>query len=131
MKAFTDDLPHQGLSQLFDVVVMFKVLLLQKFYNLSDSQIEYLIHDRLSFRKFLGLGVGDETPGREIIDLFREKLTRTGVMDVLFERLDEYVRDHGIIINYGSIVEISLMENGKTGKIMKMIRKKMANQKEA
>jgi hypothetical protein len=46
----------------YDVVMMFKIMILQRYYGLGDTQIEYQIHDRLSFKKFLCLESGDKVP---------------------------------------------------------------------
>jgi len=46
----------------FDVVLMFKVMVLQSLYNLSDDAVEYQVRDRLSFMRFLGLTIGDRVP---------------------------------------------------------------------
>jgi len=46
----------------FDVVMMFKIMILQRYYGLKDKQVEYQIIDRLSFKKFLGLESGDKVP---------------------------------------------------------------------
>jgi IS5 family transposase len=59
----------------FDVILMFKVLVLQSLYNLSDERIEFQIRDRLSFMRFLGLSLGDAVPDEKTIWLFREQLT--------------------------------------------------------
>ena len=45
-----------------DVILMLKMLVLQNLYNLSDEELEYQINDRLSFMKFVGLGIGDKVP---------------------------------------------------------------------
>jgi len=42
--------------------MMFKILVLQTLYNLADEQVEYQIRDRLSFMRFLGLGLEDTVP---------------------------------------------------------------------
>lgn len=60
----------------FDPVLMFKVLVIQTTNNLSDERTEFLINDRLSFMRFLGLGLDDRVPDARTIWLFREKLTR-------------------------------------------------------
>ena len=39
---------------------MFKVLILQRYYNLSDEQVEYQINDRMSFMRFLELTITEE-----------------------------------------------------------------------
>ena len=60
----------------FDAVMMFKILVLQTLYNLADEQIEYQIRDRLSFMRFLGLGLEDVVPDATTVWLFREALSR-------------------------------------------------------
>ena len=59
-----------------DAVLMFKVLVLQALFNLSDEQTEYQILDRLSFMKFLGLELCDDVPDARTIWLFRETLRK-------------------------------------------------------
>src|SRR5262245_59414095 len=61
-----------------DVVTMFKVLVLEALYSLSDDQPEFQIKDRLSFMRFLGLGLGDDVRDAKTIWLFRERLVRAG-----------------------------------------------------
>lgn len=62
----------------FDCVLMFKVLVLQSLYNLSDDQTEYQIRDRLSFRRFLGLAMDGRVPDAKTVWLFRETLVNAG-----------------------------------------------------
>ncbi len=59
---------------------MFKILKLQRYYELGDTQIEYQILDRLSFKKFLGLDSGDKVPDEKTVWAFREKLTNEGLL---------------------------------------------------
>ena len=65
----------------FDVVMMFKILILQRFYGLGDTQIEYQIIDRTSFKKFLGLESGDKVPDEKTVWAFRESLTNKGLVE--------------------------------------------------
>ena len=65
----------------YDAVLMFKVLILQTLYTLSDDQTEYQIRDRLSFMRFVGLALEDRVPDAKTIWLFREQLTRAGAGD--------------------------------------------------
>jgi transposase len=62
----------------FDHVLMFKVLLLQAMHALSDERCEYLIKDRLSFMRFLGLGLADPVPDANTVWTFREGLNEFG-----------------------------------------------------
>src|SRR5918997_723584 len=72
----------------YDAVLMFKILLIQANNNLSDERTEFLINDRLSFMRFLGLGLSDRVPDARTIWLFREKLTKAGAIKTLFDRFD-------------------------------------------
>ncbi len=72
----------------YDYVLMFKILVLQRMYNLSDEQAEYQIVDRTSFRDFLGLSSGDKVPDARTIWAFREQLTRKALHDRLFADFD-------------------------------------------
>ena len=70
----------QGGRPPFDPVLMFKILVIQAANNLSDERTEFLINDRLSFMRFLSLGLCDRVPDSLTIWLFREKLTRAGAV---------------------------------------------------
>ena len=60
----------------FDSVLMFKILILQAMHSLSDERAEYLIKDRLSFMRFLGLSLSDAVPDANTIWTFREALKK-------------------------------------------------------
>ena len=93
----------------YDEVLMFKVLILQSLYNLSDDVTEYQILDRLSFMRFLGLSLGDRVPDAKTIWLFREQLTQAGLVKELFERFDTYLRESGFEAKGGQIVDASIV----------------------
>lgn len=99
----------QGGRPPFDPVLMFKVLVIQAANNLSDERTEFLINDRLSFMRFLGLGLSDRVPDARTIWLFREKLTKTEAIKPLFERFDAALREAGYIAMGGQIVDASLI----------------------
>ena len=65
----------------YDPVLMFKVLVLQTLYTLSDDQTEYQLKDRLSFMRFVGLALEDRVPDAKTLWLFREQLTRAGAVE--------------------------------------------------
>jgi len=94
----------------YDYVLMFKVLILQRYYNLSDDTIEYAILDRLSFMRFLGLGINDPVPDAKTIWLFRDKLTAAGMVEKLFSHLDKQLDKDGIIVHKGKLVDASIVE---------------------
>ena len=85
----------------FDHVFMFKVLILQAMHALSDERCEYLIKDRLSFMRFLGLGLADAVPDANTIWTFREALKKADAVDVLFARFDAALREAGFLAMSG------------------------------
>ena len=99
----------QGGRPAFDPVMMFKILIIQTTNNLSDERAEFLINDRLSFMRFLGLGLSDRVPDARTIWLFREKLTKAGAIELLFKRFDATLRRSGYIAMSGQIVDASLI----------------------
>jgi IS5 family transposase len=98
----------------WDEVLMFQVLVLQQLYNLSDDQIEYQIRDRLSFMRFLGLGVEDRVPDAKTVWLYREKLAQAGKVKTLFDRFDAYLRDNGYLAPLGDAsITCQAMDGGQ------------------
>ena len=91
----------------FDVVMMFKIMILQRYYGLGDTQVEYQIIDRLSFKKFLGLESGDKVPDEKTVWLFRENLTKSGVIELLFRQFIQFLEENGLIFNEGKLVDAS------------------------
>jgi IS5 family transposase len=91
----------------YDVVMMFKIMILQRFYGLGDTQIEYQILDRLSFKKFLGLESGDKVPDEKTVWAFRENLTNSGLVEDIFSKFTNYLESKRLIINEGKMVDAS------------------------
>jgi IS5 family transposase len=89
---------------------MFKVLILQRLYNLSDAQMQYQILDRLSFQRFLGQGLHGSVPDEKTIWLFREVLTKHGIIEKLFDRYRAHLEKQGLMTNNGSIIDASFVE---------------------
>ena len=94
----------------FDVVMMFKILILQRYYNLGDRQVEYQIVDRTSFKKFLGLDTGDKVPDEKTVWSFRERLTQSGSVEDLFELFVSHLEQKGLVFNEGQIIDASFTE---------------------
>jgi IS5 family transposase len=93
----------------FDPVLMFKILVLQALYNLGDDQTEFVINDRLSFMRFLGLGLGDKVPDAKTIWLFREHLTQARAVENLFARFDKHLAKSGYLAMGGQIVDATIV----------------------
>ena len=99
----------QGGRPPFDPVMMFKILVIPAANTLSDERTEFLINDRLSFMRFLGLSLSDRVPDARTIWLFREKLTRAEAIKPLFDRFDAALREAGYVAMGGQIVDASLI----------------------
>ena len=93
----------------FDHVLMFKVLLLQAMHTLSDERCEYLVKDRLSFMRFLGLGLAEPVPDANTIWTFREALKRAGAVEALFQQFDTALRAAGYLAMGGQIVDATIV----------------------
>ena len=81
----------------WDEVLIFKALVLQAMYNLSDDQAEYQLRDRLSFMRFLGLGLEDAVPDAKTLWLYREALAKAGAVEDLFDQFDRFLKDKGYL----------------------------------
>lgn len=94
----------------FDELLMFKALVLQSLYNLSDEQLEFLIRDRYSFCRFLGLSPEGRIPDAKTVWLFREALQKRNLMEKLFDRLLNQIEVAGYLPRMGQIVDASIVE---------------------
>ena len=93
----------------FDHVVMFKVLILQTQNNLSDERTEFYLRDRLSWMRFLGLGLGDPVPDANTVWTFREALTKAGAIEPLFALFDQALRGAGYLAMAGQLVDATIV----------------------
>ena len=93
----------------WDTVVMFKAIVLCALYNLSDEQFEYQLRDRLSFMRFLGLGLEDPAPDATTVWLYREQLVRAGLVDELFEVFDAHLKAQGWLAMGGQMIDASIV----------------------
>ena len=93
----------------WDAVVMFKAIVLCALYNLSDDQVEYQIRDRLSFVRFLGLGLEDKVPDAKTVWLYRDQLSQAGMIKTVFENFDSYLKDRGYLAMGGQIIDASIV----------------------
>ena len=94
----------------FDVVLMFKVIFLQRYYGLGDKQIQYQIIDRTSFRQFLGIHTVDEIPDEKTVWHVKNILSKVGSFDALFDKFRSYLDGKGLSFNEGKIIDASFVE---------------------
>lgn len=98
---------NQAGAKPYDYMMMFKIIILQRYYGLGDKQMEYQIIDRISFKNFLGLESGDKVPDEKTIWAFRENLTNLGLVEILFEQFKNYLESLNLIINEGQMIDAS------------------------
>jgi len=94
----------------FDVILLFKILILQSLYNLSDEAMEFQILDRYSFSRFLGLHAASKVPDATTIWRFREALAKADVIDPLFTQFDMFLHDQGFRAQKGQIIDASIVK---------------------
>jgi IS5 family transposase len=94
----------------YPALAMFKVLLLQSLYGLSDAEMEEALADRLSFRRFVGLGLADAVPDHSTICRFRNLLVERGLLEKLFAELDRQLDTAGLILRRGTMLDATVIE---------------------
>ncbi|MBR1737696.1 MAG: transposase, partial [Firmicutes bacterium] len=94
----------------FDYIFLFKIIVLQKIYNLSDDATEYQINDRLSFMRFLGLGISSNIPDSKTIWKFKNDLKNANVMKELFNLFNTLLEEKHIITHEGTIVDATFVD---------------------
>ena len=94
----------------FSALLLFKAVLLQAWYNLSDYGLEEALDDRLSFRRFIGLSVGEKAPDHSTICRFREQLGRLKLTERLFALLEAQMQKKNLIVKKGTLVDATFVE---------------------
>lgn len=94
----------------YPVLVLFKALLLQALYGLSDRELEEALNDRLSFRRFVGLSLEEPVPDHTVLNRFRNRLVEEGLLQKLFGELDRQLEKAGVMLKRGTMLDASLIE---------------------
>ena len=92
-------------------LMMFKVLLVQRWYGLSDPAMEAALSDTLSFMAFAGLSLRDETPDHSTIWRFRQAPGKEGLLERLFEELARQLEGHGVVVRQGTLIDASIVSS--------------------
>ena len=88
---------------------MFKIVLLQQWYGFSDTDAEEAVRDRLSFQRFCGVPLDEETPDPSSIWRFRQSLSRLGVAELLLAEVNRQLDAHGLIVKRGTLVDATII----------------------
>lgn len=91
-------------------LLMVKALLLREWYALSDEQLEQALWDRISFRRFVGLGLDEDAPDRSTVSRFRLQLVRRGLAARLFAELNRQLEARRLVIKQGTLLDASVIE---------------------
>ncbi len=94
----------------YPVLVLFKALLLQSLYGLSERELEDALGDRLSFRRFVGLSLEDAVPDHTVFNRFRNRLREEGLLEKLFAELDRQLEQAGVMLKRGTMLDATLIE---------------------
>lgn len=91
-------------------LVMFKALLLQSLYGLSDRELEEALGDRLSFRRFAGLGLDEAVPDHTVLNRFRNLLIAQGLLDRMFDEQERQLERAGVIVKRGTMLDATVIK---------------------
>ena len=106
---FVDNRPEGGAPH-WPVVMMLKILFVQKCHAMSDPQAEEMLRDRISFRRFVGLSFDDKTPDHGTMWNFRQRLEKAGHATTLFDQTLAILREKGLLVETGTLIDATLIE---------------------
>ena len=121
-KGYSQERKSNAGRKRIDPLILFKMLVLQQLFNLSDDEVEFQVNDRRTFEGFVDLGVMNDIPDATTVAFFRERLRKVNVIDELFEMFESYLRDQGLEARGGQIIDATLVPVPKqrnTGKRIK------------
>ncbi len=97
-------------------LLLFKALLLQAWYGLSDAELEFRLGDSLAFGRFVGLSLEDEVPDHTTLCRFRNRLVRDRLLERLFAELDGQLEGAGVVLKQGTMLDATLIETQAAGR---------------
>ena len=95
----------------YDSLVLFKIELLRTWYGLSDGEVEEQVNDRLSFSRFVGLGLEDVAPDSTTVCRFRNILVEADLYDMVLNEINRQLEQQGVIVRRGAIVDASITDS--------------------
>lgn len=98
------------------IAMMLKVMMMQKWFDLSDPMMEEMLRDRISFRRFVGLSFDDQTPDETTICVFRRRLREAGHGATLFDTVLAQLRERGLVLREGTLIDATMVEAPLGGK---------------
>jgi len=107
---YADDDPSKGGAPHWPLVTMLKIVLMQKWFGLSDPMAEEMLKDRISFRQFTGLSFDDKTPDHSTICIFRKALREHGHGSTLFDQTLATLTARGLVVKEGTLIDATIIE---------------------
>lgn len=95
----------------YPALALFKALLLQQWYGLSDPALEEALADRLSFRRFIGFGLSEPVPDHSTLWRFREQLAASGLAEKAFALITKQIENSGFVLKRGTLIDASLVRS--------------------
>ena len=92
-------------------IILFKMMLVQTWYKLSDEGVEDMINDSISANEFCGLKIEDTVPDHSTLSRFRKELTELDLMDKLLNKINRQLKRHKILVSTGAIVDATITES--------------------
>lgn len=94
----------------YPVLLLFRALVLQSLYGLSERELEDALNDRLSFKRFAGMSLEDAAPDHTVLNRFRNRLIEEKLIESLFAELDRQLEKAGLILKRGTMLDATLIE---------------------
>ncbi len=95
----------------YEGLLLFKITLLQTWYNRSDYEVEDAVNDRISFSRFVGLSLDDKSPDHSIISRFRTELTKNNAYEILLIEINNCLDKHPILVKTGALIDASITDS--------------------
>lgn len=108
-KALKKDRKSNAGRKPYSPLLMFKILILQSLYNLSDEQMEFMIKDRLSFMRFLELDFNEKVPDEKTIWHYRELFVNANILEKLFSKFNQQLDAMGLKASHGTLIDASIV----------------------
>lgn len=94
----------------YPVLLLFRALVLQSLYGLSERELEDALNDRLSFKRFAGMSLEDAAPDHTVLNRFRNRLIEEKLIEKLFAELDRQLENAGLILKRGTMLDATLIQ---------------------
>jgi len=98
-------------------LLLFKMLLIGIWYDLSDERVEESVNDTLSMMRFCDLSIEDSVPDHSVLSRFRTELTEKKAFDRLLKKINRQLAAHNVIIGNGcGIVDATITDTPRCPK---------------